>query len=110
MEAGEITNRLKRVEGQVRGLQRMVEEQRDCDAILTQLMAVRAALDKVGLLIADNYVQECVMTPDGELVRERIGRVLELVFSHFSLPSATMDAPEGDLLSLQEEQNHVQVD
>jgi CsoR family transcriptional regulator, copper-sensing transcriptional repressor len=110
MDAGEITNRLKRVEGQVRGLQRMVEEQRECDAILTQLMAVRAALDKVGLLIADNYVQECVMTPDGELVRERIGRVLELVFSRFSLPPGAVDAPEGNHLPLQEEQNHDQAD
>ena len=58
MGTEEITNRLKRVEGQVRGLQRMVEEERDCEAILTQLMAARAALDRVGLLVADNFVQE----------------------------------------------------
>jgi hypothetical protein len=54
MATGEISNRLKRIEGQIRGLQRMVEEQRDCEAILTQLMAGRAALDRVGLLVADN--------------------------------------------------------
>ena len=47
MGTEEITNRLKRVEGQVRGLQRMVDEHRDCEAILTQLMAARAALDRV---------------------------------------------------------------
>lgn len=107
MEPGEITNRLKRVEGQVRGLQRMVEEQRDCEAILTQLMAIRSALDKVGLLIADSFVQECVLTTDGELARERMGRVLELVFSRFSIPMPSPDATPEDLL-VQEEQNHGQ--
>ena len=108
METGEITNRLRRVEGQVRGLQRMIEEQRDCEAILTQLMAVRAALDRVGLLIADNFVQDCVLTADGELARERIGRVLELVFSRFSLPMAMADTPGADFEPIQEDPNHDQ--
>ena len=88
MGTEEITKRLKRVEGQVRGLQRMVEEQRDCEAILTQLMAARAALDQVGLLIAGNFVQECVTTDDGALARKRVGRVLEMVFSRYSIPVA----------------------
>ena len=43
MRTEEITNRLKRIEGQVRGLQRMVGEERECEAILTQVMAARAA-------------------------------------------------------------------
>ena len=105
MEAGEITNRLRRVEGQVRGLQRMIEEQRDCEAILTQLMAVRAALDRVGLLIADSFVRNCVLTADGELARERMGRVLELVFSRFSLPMAAADTPGADSEPNQEDPN-----
>jgi DNA-binding FrmR family transcriptional regulator len=106
MEPGEITNRLKRVEGQVRGLQRMVEEDRDCEAILTQLMAIRSALDKVGLLIADSFVQECVLTSDGELARERMSRVLELVFSRFSIPTSAFQIPAQDLSQLQEEQEN----
>jgi DNA-binding FrmR family transcriptional regulator len=86
MGTDEITNRLRRIEGQVRGLQRMVEEQRECEAILTQLMAARAALDRVGLLVTENFVQECVLTADGDLARQRVARVLELVFSRFSIP------------------------
>jgi DNA-binding FrmR family transcriptional regulator len=86
MATEEITRRLKRVEGQVRGLQRMVTDQRDCEAILTQLMAARSALDQVGLLIAGNYVQECVSTEDGAVARQRVGRVLEMVFSRYSIP------------------------
>ncbi len=93
MSTAEITNRLKRVEGQVRGLQRMVEEQRDCEAILTQLMAARAALDRVGLLVADNFVQECVMIDDMEATRERVGHVLAMVFSRFSVPVLDQEVP-----------------
>jgi len=88
---GEITNRLRRIEGQIRGLQRMVEEERDCEAILTQLMAARAALDRVGLLVTDNFVQECVLAADGAVAQHRVQRVLELVFSRFSVPLIDQD-------------------
>jgi DNA-binding FrmR family transcriptional regulator len=98
MGTEEITNRLRRIEGQIRGLQRMVEEQRDCESILTQLMAARAALDRVGLLVAESFVQECVLTADGDLARQRVGRVLELVFSRFSVPAIERDAAPGDLV------------
>jgi DNA-binding FrmR family transcriptional regulator len=94
MGIDEITNRLKRVEGQIRGLQRMVEEQRDCEAILTQLMAARAALDRVGLLIVESFVQDCMITDDPTEARQRVGRVLELVFSRFSVPP-TQDSLSG---------------
>ena|GEM_PF-497259 len=100
MGTEELTNRLKRVEGQVRGLQRMVEEHRDCEAILTQLMAARAALDRVGLLIAESYVQECVMEAEGDLARERVGRVLGMVFSRFSVPLEMGESLPEDLVRL----------
>ena len=96
MGTAEITNRLKRIEGQIRGLQRMVEEQRDCEAILTQLMAARAALDRVGQLIAENWLHECVLTADGELAHQRIGRMLELVFSRFSIPTVENGTTPAD--------------
>ncbi len=43
-----ILNRLARIEGQVRGLQRMIEQGKDCEEILAQLAAIKSALDKVG--------------------------------------------------------------
>jgi DNA-binding FrmR family transcriptional regulator len=103
MGAEEITNRLKRIEGQIRGLQRMVEEQRDCEAILTQLMAARAALDRVGLLVAEDFVQECILSAEGDLARQRVGRVLGLVFSRFSVPAVETVADPGDLVKAIEE-------
>ncbi len=52
--------RLKNIEGQVRGLQRMVEEEKYCVDILTQISAVRAALHSVGMLILRRHVETCV--------------------------------------------------
>jgi DNA-binding FrmR family transcriptional regulator len=52
--------RLKNIEGQVRGLQRMVEEEKYCVDILTQVSAVRAALHSVGMLILRRHVETCV--------------------------------------------------
>lgn len=100
MSKEETTNRLKRVEGQIRGLQRMVDEGRDCEAILTQLMAARAALDQVGLIVADNFVQECVLTADADIARERAGRVLSMVFARFSVPSVEGDAVTEEIIPL----------
>ena len=54
-----LVNRLKRIEGQVRGLQKMIEEGRDCESIMTQLVAVRAAIEGVGALVINNYMNIC---------------------------------------------------
>jgi CsoR family transcriptional regulator, copper-sensing transcriptional repressor len=67
----ELQNRLRRVEGQVRGLQRMVEEDRWCPDILVQIAAVQAALDKVALVLAEDHARHCVIgSPEGD-VEER---------------------------------------
>lgn len=55
-----LSDRLKRIEGQVRGVQRMVEEGRDCRAILNQLTAVRAAAYQVSLLLVRDYATQCL--------------------------------------------------
>jgi DNA-binding FrmR family transcriptional regulator len=57
----EALRRLKNIEGQVRGLQRMVEEEKYCIDIVTQLSAVRAALNQVGLLVLRRHVEHCVV-------------------------------------------------
>jgi DNA-binding FrmR family transcriptional regulator len=54
-----ILNRLRRVEGQTRGLQRMLEENRSCEEIFTQLAATRAALDRVGVLLVSLMMRDC---------------------------------------------------
>ncbi len=55
-----ILNRLKRTEGQVRGLQRMVDEETYCVDVLTQIASTVSALEKVGVLLLNDHVEHCV--------------------------------------------------
>jgi DNA-binding FrmR family transcriptional regulator len=57
----QLLTRLRRVEGQVRGIQGMVEDDRYCIDVLTQISAVQAALDKVALGLLDEHARHCVM-------------------------------------------------
>jgi DNA-binding FrmR family transcriptional regulator len=59
-ERRSILNRLARIEGQVRGVRRMVEEDEYCTDLLTQIAAVTTALDRVGLKLLDGHVRGCV--------------------------------------------------
>ena len=56
-----LTTRLNRIAGQVAGIQRMVEEERYCVDILTQIAAVRSALDGLGVELLTEHVSSCVM-------------------------------------------------
>lgn len=60
MNRKELSDRLRRIEGQVRGLQRMVAEDQYCIDILTQLSSVSAALKAVGMGLLDDHVRHCV--------------------------------------------------
>jgi DNA-binding FrmR family transcriptional regulator len=60
MNKKELQDRLRRIEGQVRGLQRMVEEDQYCIDILTQVNSASAALRAVGLGLLDDHVRHCV--------------------------------------------------
>jgi CsoR family transcriptional regulator, copper-sensing transcriptional repressor len=60
MKKKELQDRLRRIEGQVRGLQRLVDEDTYCIDILTQLSSVSAALKAVGLGLIDDHVRHCV--------------------------------------------------
>ncbi len=55
-----VINRLKRIEGQVRGIQRMVEEDRYCVDILVQISAINAALKKVGYTVTERHMKHCI--------------------------------------------------
>jgi DNA-binding FrmR family transcriptional regulator len=73
----DLLRRLARVEGQVRGVGRMVEEDRYCIDVLTQINAVRAALDKIALGLLDDHARHCVLEAGQERKREQ--RVDELM-------------------------------
>ena len=80
----QLLKRLARVEGQVRGVTRMVEEDRYCIDVLTQISAIQAALDKVALGLLDDHVRNCMRGGKGaseEQVQELMGAVGRLVSS-----------------------------
>ncbi len=55
-----LINRLKRIEGQLRGLQRLIEEERPCKEVLVQLAAARSALDEVGIRVIAHGMKDCL--------------------------------------------------
>jgi DNA-binding FrmR family transcriptional regulator len=62
----QLLKRLRRVEGQVRGVEKMVEDDRYCIDVLTQISAVQAALDKVALGLLDEHARHCVVPAAGD--------------------------------------------
>ncbi|WLR52964.1 metal-sensing transcriptional repressor [Bacillus tianshenii] len=59
-EKKQLLNRLKRIEGQVRGIQKMVEDDRYCVDVLVQISAINAALKKVGFNLLERHTHHCV--------------------------------------------------
>ena len=59
MTKGMLLKRLRRIEGQVGGLEKMIIDDRDCESLITQLAAVRSAIESVGALVLNNYMKLC---------------------------------------------------
>lgn len=76
---GDLLKRLNRVEGQVRGIGRMVEDERYCIDVLTQISAVQAALDKVALGLMDDHVHHCVIDATGDAQRDKAAELMTAV-------------------------------
>jgi DNA-binding FrmR family transcriptional regulator len=76
LDAKDLQDRLRRIEGQVRGLQRMIEEDAYCIDVLTQVNSAVAALRSVGMLLLDDHVRHCVAESiergDGDAMMEEL--------------------------------------
>ncbi len=90
----DIGGRLRRIEGQARGIQKMMEEGRDCEDMLTQTMAIRSALDLVGARIMEFHLDRCLLEGfDCEPDRmERLREALKL-WTRFGQPAPAMAIP-----------------
>lgn len=73
----DLQKRLRRIEGQVRGIQGMVDEDRWCPDILQQVAAAKAALDKVALGLAEGHVQHCMATGSDERREEMTHELMQ---------------------------------
>jgi len=77
-----IRNRLRRIEGQVRGIQRMVDEDAYCVDVLTQIAAVNTALEQVAILVLDGHVRGCVteaVADGGDGAQEKLDELMTAV-------------------------------
>lgn len=72
----QLDSRLLRIEGQVRGVRRMVDEDRWCIDIITQISAIQAAIDKVALGLLDDHARTCVMPAEGEELEDRTDELM----------------------------------
>ena len=72
----QLLKRLRRIEGQVRGVEKMVEEDRYCIDVITQISAIQAALDKVSLGLLDDHAHHCVMGADEKDRSERTDELM----------------------------------
>jgi len=75
----QLHKRLRRIEGQVRGIQGMVEDDRYCIDILTQIGAVQAALDKVALGLLDEHARHCIVNGPEDKQEDRTDELMAAV-------------------------------
>lgn len=73
-------NRLSRVEGQIRGISRMIEEDRGCQDVVTQLSAVKAGIDKIITMMVTENLMSCVANENADDQRDKVEAALKLIF------------------------------
>lgn len=74
-----MTNRLKRADGQLQGVLRMMQEEKDCIDIVTQLTAVRSSLDNlIGLIVAEN-LKSCLLSETIEKKEDKIEQAIKMI-------------------------------
>ena len=78
-ENKDILNRLRRIEGQVKGIQGMVEKETCCTDVLVQISAIRAAINKVGILMIENYAYNCLELGENVEDEEKINELLKIM-------------------------------
>jgi DNA-binding FrmR family transcriptional regulator len=74
-----VRDRLRRAEGQIGGIIRMLEEGRACEDIVTQLMAVRTAVDRAAAQIVSAHIDECMASQSAEQARDRVKQAIKLL-------------------------------
>jgi CsoR family transcriptional regulator, copper-sensing transcriptional repressor len=75
----DLLRRMRKIEGQTQGIQRMLEGERDCQEVLNQLASVRAATRRVSLELARHYVLNCLNNPDCAQGQEAVDEMIKLL-------------------------------
>jgi len=78
----DLLMRLRKIRGQISGLEKMIETDAPCSDILMQISAARAAVGKVGMMIMQNYIRDCFTSQNKEIFEDRIEELIKS-FSKF---------------------------
>ena len=79
----DIIQRLKRIEGQARGIQRMMEEERDCQDVLHQIAAMRAATHALNMQLLQEFVLHCMQhTDDAPSLEKAVAQMIDIISKH----------------------------
>jgi DNA-binding FrmR family transcriptional regulator len=82
-EKSDIIKRLRRIEGQIKGIQKMIDDEQFCGDILIQIAAVRSALNNAGGLILENYMHKCLRPdPEGKINEEDLNKLIEVMIKY----------------------------
>ena len=84
MDTEAVIKRLKRIEGQVRGLMKMIEDDKRCEEILVQISSAKAALHKTGQVILEGHLRHCVLDGIREGKEEETVKKLSSAIEQFS--------------------------
>ena len=74
----EVVARLRRIGGQVRGVERMVDEDRDCRDVVTQLAAIKAAVASLNIYVAETYTRDCLCSAE-QVDTAEVSRLLDML-------------------------------
>ncbi len=83
-ELKNLLNRMRRIEGQARGIQKMLAEQRDCEEIIVQLSSMRSAITKVAMALMSNHLERCVLDGEERVDAEEALERAKRIFMKFS--------------------------
>ncbi|OPJ63591.1 metal-sensitive transcriptional regulator [Clostridium oryzae] len=75
----DITVRLRRIDGQVKGIEKMIQSDTCCKEVLVQIAAVRAAINKVGAMLIERYATHCMMGAEGEDLEDGIKQLVNTI-------------------------------
>ncbi len=83
MMANPVVTRLNRIEGQIKGIRKMVEEEKFCGDILVQVSAAKSALNNLGGVILENYMEDCLKGYlDGETNEEDLEALIKIMLQY----------------------------
>ena len=77
----DIINRLRTVKGHISGIEKMIEDGKGCEDVLTQILAIKSSVHKIGLMVMESHALECLLDPDedGKVEAGRMEHIIHMI-------------------------------